>query len=590
MINLLLALTLAQPVGQTQVCDVNRNCAGITAGGLNINGSISASTTAKATASPPSYSEGSSSPLSQDLSGNLRIGGTINASSSAHANASAPSYTENTDNAFSQDLSGHLRVRIDTSVPVTGTFWQTTQPVSIASSVPVYGATTLGDAMTNPTTAVPSGAFQLLWNGTTWDRAREGDNGSDGEASNSTGLGSNEVYNKVFNGTTWDRMRGDTTNGSWVNIKNSISLPVTGTFWQSTQPISATQLPSSLGAQAVGSSLSVTPATASSWPVTGTFWQATQPVSLASMPTTPVTGTFWQATQPISATQLPSSLGAQAAGSSLSVVPATSSTFATQDAATTATGSGVGSTAHRIGGGAAGGTGNLTGVTVKAASTISAATDTSLVVQPNVGYPTVVGYTTGAGTTASIGTIKAASTAAAATDTALVVQIAPNQPNFTTALNVTAAQGTAANLKGTMNILGNGGATLDGAIGSTAPTNVIWTTGAPSSAAGAASSTAVVTVNTATNVKASAGNVYGVSCANANASICFLQFYNTAGSPTCGTSVVWSLAIPSSGVLTIPPDPIALANHATGIGVCMGTTATGSTACTTANACTIFYK
>jgi len=37
-----------------------------------------------------------------------------------------------------------------------------------------------------------------------------------------------------------------------------------------------------------------------SLPVTGTFWQATQPVSIASMPSTPVTGTFWQATQPVS--------------------------------------------------------------------------------------------------------------------------------------------------------------------------------------------------------------------------------------------------------------------------------------------------
>lgn len=31
-------------------------------------------------------------------------------------------------------------------------------------------------------------------------------------------------------------------------------------------------------------------------------WPATQPVSIASMPTTPVTGTFWQATQPVSGT------------------------------------------------------------------------------------------------------------------------------------------------------------------------------------------------------------------------------------------------------------------------------------------------
>lgn len=37
-----------------------------------------------------------------------------------------------------------------------------------------------------------------------------------------------------------------------------------------------------------------------SFPVSGTFWQATQPVSLASVPTHGVTGTFWQATQPVS--------------------------------------------------------------------------------------------------------------------------------------------------------------------------------------------------------------------------------------------------------------------------------------------------
>ena len=51
----------------------------------------------------------------------------------------------------------------------------------------------------------------------------------------------------------------------------------------------------------VGGSVSVSnfPATQA---VTGTFWQTTQPVSIATMPTTPVTGTFWQATQPVSGT------------------------------------------------------------------------------------------------------------------------------------------------------------------------------------------------------------------------------------------------------------------------------------------------
>ena len=49
---------------------------------------------------------------------------------------------------------------------------------------------------------------------------------------------------------------------------------------------------------------------ASDVPVSGTFFQATQPVSIASMPSTPVTGTFWQATQPVSAASLPLPSGA----------------------------------------------------------------------------------------------------------------------------------------------------------------------------------------------------------------------------------------------------------------------------------------
>lgn len=42
-----------------------------------------------------------------------------------------------------------------------------------------------------------------------------------------------------FNGTTWDRLRVDGSKNLFVNVANS-SLPVTGTFWQTTQPVSGT--------------------------------------------------------------------------------------------------------------------------------------------------------------------------------------------------------------------------------------------------------------------------------------------------------------------------------------------------------------
>lgn len=41
---------------------------------------------------------------------------------------------------------------------------------------------------------------------------------------------------------------GDVTNGQWVNVKASVAIPVTGTFFQATQPISAVSLPLPTGA------------------------------------------------------------------------------------------------------------------------------------------------------------------------------------------------------------------------------------------------------------------------------------------------------------------------------------------------------
>lgn len=69
-----------------------------------------------------------------------------------------------------------------------------------------------------------------------------------------------------------------------------VSVPVTGTFWQTTQPVSAASLPLPSGAataakQDTGNTSLASIVTAlASVPVTGTFWQTTQPVSLASQP------------------------------------------------------------------------------------------------------------------------------------------------------------------------------------------------------------------------------------------------------------------------------------------------------------------
>jgi hypothetical protein len=94
------------------------------------------------------------------------------------------------------------------------------------------------------------------------------------------------------------------TVGGTVTASISGTVPVSGTFWQATQPVSLTSVPahavtltsttvtvSSLPALAAGTAQigSVTASISGTVPVSGTFYQATQPVSLASVPTHGVT-------------------------------------------------------------------------------------------------------------------------------------------------------------------------------------------------------------------------------------------------------------------------------------------------------------
>lgn len=139
-------------------------------------------------------------------------------------------------------------------------------------------------------------------------------------------------------------------------------------------------------------------------------------------------------------------------------------------------------------------------------------------------------------------------------------------------------------------IEGNTGAIIDGVINGAAPANVLWETVAPSTAASAACSVSAQAALTVINVKASAGNVYGIHVFNGAAATTFLQFYNTAGVPTLGTAVVWSIGIPAGQSIVIPVGAIALANFATGIGIGAATTYAGAVAPATAPQVTIFFR
>jgi hypothetical protein len=102
-----------------------------------ISGAVSATTSVKATASAPTYVEGSTTnPLSSDLSGALRVSGSFSASSATKSTAADPSYTEGvTTNPVSVDLAGYAR----TLAKQTGT-WNVTN-ISGTVSLPTGAAT-----------------------------------------------------------------------------------------------------------------------------------------------------------------------------------------------------------------------------------------------------------------------------------------------------------------------------------------------------------------------------------------------------------------------------------------------------------------
>jgi hypothetical protein len=82
---------------------------------------------------------------------------------------------------------------------------------------------------------------------------------------------------------------------AYLPVGGTVSIGSDGTVSLSAATLSALENITVSGSVSVGNF----PA---SQAVTGTFWQTTQPVSIASMPSTPVTGTFWQTTQPVSGT------------------------------------------------------------------------------------------------------------------------------------------------------------------------------------------------------------------------------------------------------------------------------------------------
>lgn len=148
------------------------------------------------------------------------------------------------------------------AIPVSGTFWQSIQPVS-------FTWTGLTDTQLRATAVVVS-------------------------MTSTTITGSVAVMGPL----TDAQLRAAVVPVSLASTTITGSVAVTGSFWQATQPISANSLPLPAGA-ATEATLS---ALSAKTPALGQAVAASSsPVVVASNQTAiPVSGTFWQATQPVS--------------------------------------------------------------------------------------------------------------------------------------------------------------------------------------------------------------------------------------------------------------------------------------------------
>lgn len=115
------------------------------------------------------------------------------------------------------------------------------------------------------------------------------------------------------------------------------------------------------------------------------------------------------------------------------------------------------------------------------------------------------------------------------------------------------------------------------------------TSGKPQTTSGYALTATDLAATAATQIKGSAGNVYGFQGFNPNVTTCYLQFYNST-SASLGTGVLHPFGVLAGASFIAQPGLIALFNLSTGISTGQTTTATGSTPCSSAMVITILYN
>jgi len=288
----------------------------------------------------------------------------VSAASLPLPSGAATAANQTTGNTSLSNIDGKLpalvssRVPVDGSgvtQPVSGTFWQATQPVSIASSVPVTGPLT--DAQLRASTVPISGTVTAntgLSQPLTDAQLRASAVPISGTVTANTGLTQPLTDTQLraaavpVSGPLTDTQLRATA----IQIQGTVSgtaVPVSGTFFQATQPVSGTvtantglsqpltdaQLRASAVPVSVGSIALPTGASTLSEQQTQTSWLSSIELATSvgaaratdinnktatlvsgrvpvdgSGVTQPVSGTFWQTTQPVSAASLPLPSGA----------------------------------------------------------------------------------------------------------------------------------------------------------------------------------------------------------------------------------------------------------------------------------------
>jgi hypothetical protein len=179
------------------------------------------------------------------------------------------------DKAISVDTNGRVNTNIVAALP-TGA--NTIGNVGLAAAIPT-GSNAIGTVGVTSLPALSTGANAIgsVTNFTTAAVL------VDASANPTTGLAGS--MSMVYNGATWDRLRGDTTNGMFVNVKSMPALATGANTIGNVGLVTGSAVVGKFGIdQTTPGTTNAVQFTNTTIAVTGTFWQATQPVSIATAP------------------------------------------------------------------------------------------------------------------------------------------------------------------------------------------------------------------------------------------------------------------------------------------------------------------